>query len=202
MTSTQTPDFSKSELIPAIVQHYLTGKVLMVGYMNEQAWLHTTQSNTVTFFSRSKQRLWTKGETSGNFLHLDRWAVDCDSDAILIHARPDGPTCHTGRESCFDNNGTDPGGFVEFLEVLLAKRKEQPLAESYTSKLFARGIDKIAQKVGEEAVETVIASKNDNMKEFVGEASDLLFHLLVLLTAKGVRFEALLAELYSRHKPR
>jgi phosphoribosyl-ATP pyrophosphohydrolase/phosphoribosyl-AMP cyclohydrolase len=203
MASSIVPDFSQSSLLPAVVQHHLTGRVLMVGFMNQDAWNKTLDTKSVTFFSRSRNTLWTKGETSGNTLTLERWAIDCDADTILIHARPSGPTCHTGAISCFDENGEEYAyGFVGFLEQLLAKRKSHPISDSYTSKLFEKGIDKIAQKVGEEAVETVIAAKNENHAEFVGEASDLLFHLLVLLTAKGVRFEELLAELDRRHKPR
>lgn len=174
----------------------------MVGFMNNDAYRKTIEEKKVTFFSRSKNRLWTKGETSGNFLHVSRIDLDCDADTLLIHAIPDGPTCHTGRDSCFDSESPSQSGFVEYLEHLLQTRKESPVKDSYTSKLFAKGIDKIAQKVGEEAVETVIASKNEDKAAFIGEASDLLFHLLVLLSAKDCRFEDLLEELHSRHQGR
>lgn len=193
-------DFSKEDgLIPAIIQHYLNGKILMLGFMNPEAVQTTLETGKVTFFSRSKNRLWTKGETSKNYLHLHSIAQDCDADALLIQAIPDGPTCHTGLDSCFDTLGS-PDSFLPFLEKLLQTRKETLPEGSYTSKMFIKGLDKIAQKVGEEAVETVIAAKNPDNSEFIYEASDLLFHLMMLLVEKNVPFESLLMELKSRHK--
>lgn len=195
-----TIDFSKENgLVPAVIQHYLTGKILMVGYMNLEALEATLETEKVTFFSRSKNRLWTKGESSQNYLLLHSIAHDCDADAILIQALPQGPTCHTGLESCFDTLGK-PDSFLPFLEKLLQNRKESMPEGSYTSKMFGKGLDKIAQKVGEEAVETVIAAKNPDDSEFIYEASDLLFHLMLLLVEKNIPFESLLAELKKRHK--
>jgi len=191
-------------LIPAIIQDATTGRVLMLGYMNRESLQKTVESGRVTFFSRSRNELWTKGEISGNYLHVVSMSDDCDQDAILVKARPDGPTCHTGKESCFDAGSSgvhvETGmPFLAYLEAFLYERKRTMPEGSYTSKMFAKGLDKIAQKVGEEAVETVIAAKNTDEKEFIYEASDLLFHLTLLLVEKDIPFEALVDELRSRH---
>ncbi len=197
-----TPDFTKENgLIPAIVQDSETLQVLMLGYMSEESFRLTLETGKVTFFSRSRQQLWVKGETSGHFLHLVSHHIDCDNDTILIFAKPDGPTCHRGTTSCF-TDGTEPTSAILFLnklQNLLETRKRDMPEGSYTSKLFAKGLDKITQKVGEEAIETVIASKNNN-EELLYEASDLLFHLMVLLTERGMRIEDLAEELQKRHK--
>lgn len=210
-----TINFDKSGgLVPAIVQDAESFQVLMLGYMNEEALSKTLDSGKITFFSRSKNRLWVKGETSGNFLNYVSHRVDCDWDALLFLARPDGPACHRGTTSCFDyeagsENASDktntnselvnPVSFLPMLQNLLESRKAEMPEGSYTSKLFAGGLDKIAQKVGEEAVETVIAAKNENA-ELLYEASDLLFHLMVLLTERKMRLEDLAKELQKRHK--
>lgn len=193
-------NFSKytDGLVPAIIQDYTTGKVLMLGFMDEDALQKTQADGTVTFYSRSKQRLWTKGETSGNFLRVKSMLVDCDNDTILIKAEPAGPVCHTGADTCF--NEINPGFTIEKLEEVIADRKNNPGEKSYTSSLFAKGINKIAQKVGEEAVELVIESKDDDMEKFLGEAADLLFHYLVLLKAKGYQLEDVISVLTERHK--
>lgn len=192
-------DFSKGEgLLPAIVQDRHTGRVLMLGYMNTQALLQTLQTGKITFYSRSKKRLWVKGESSGNFLHLHTVKADCDADALLISATPEGPVCHTGSDTCWaeDNHFFQ---FLPQLERVIADRKTHPKEGSYTSSLFARGINKVAQKVGEEAVELVIESKDDNKDLFLGEAADLLFHFLVLLAAKGYTLEEVEAVLRKRN---
>ncbi len=172
-------------LAPAIVQDAATGKVLMLGYMNEEAFEKTRSENRVTFFSRSKQRLWTKGETSGNFLDVADILADCDSDAILIKARPHGAVCHMGSDTCFGETNRLGISILEKLESTIADRFEHPQVQSYVSGLAAKGINKIAQKVGEEAVELVIEAKDANPDLFLGEAADLLFHFLILLKAKG-----------------
>lgn len=193
-------NFSKytDGLVPAIIQDYTTGKVLMLGFMNEEAFQKTHNEGTVTFFSRSKQRLWTKGETSGNFLRVKSMLADCDSDTILIKAEPTGPVCHTGADTCF--NETNPGFSLERLEAVITDRKNNPDEKSYTASLFARGINKIAQKVGEEAVELVIESKDDDKEKFLGEAADLMFHYLVLLQAKGYELADVIKVLTARYK--
>jgi len=198
-------DFEKNNgLLPAIIQHHETHQVLMLGYMNREAVEKTVEEERVTFFSRSKQRLWTKGETSGNYLDLIEIQQDCDADTLLIQAKPHGPTCHTGHTSCFfehEFESTDNSlAFLHQLENLLRSRKAELPENSYTSRMFQKGLDKITQKVGEEAVETVIASKNDDEGEFVYEASDLLFHLMLLMVEKGVPFQKLVNELEGRHK--
>lgn len=195
-------DFKKMEgLIPAVVQDALSGKVLMLGYMNEEALAKTQDSGRVTFFSRSKNRLWTKGETSGNFLELVSIQEDCDGDAILIKAKPLGPVCHTGADTCFDEvNHSSQTAFIDQLRGIIKERKENPSSASYTSSLFAKGINKLAQKVGEEAVELVIEAKDDNKELFLGEAADLLFHYLVLLEAKGYELDEVVEVLKQRHK--
>ena len=193
-----TPDFSKG-LIPAIIQDQRDGSVLMLAYMNEESYAKTVSEGRVTFFSRSKNRLWTKGETSKNYLFVKEIITDCDQDTLLIRVIPAGPTCHTGSETCFGNR-TETGGFLSTLEGIIAHRKENPSENSYTSSLFSKGINKIAQKVGEEAVELVIEAKDDSDKLFIGEAADLLFHYLILLKAKGFGLEQVIEELQSRHQ--
>ena len=182
-----TIDYSKHSdgLVPAIVQDAQTKTVLMLGYMNAAAVAKTQETQKVTFFSRSKNRLWTKGEESGHFLELVSLAVDCDKDALLIKANPVGPTCHTGSDSCWDEENRPSYGFLSALEDVIANRKNNPTDKSYVASLFAKGINKIAQKVGEEAVETVIEAKDSNSDLFLNESADLLFHLLILLQAKG-----------------
>ncbi|WP_346239493.1 bifunctional phosphoribosyl-AMP cyclohydrolase/phosphoribosyl-ATP diphosphatase HisIE [Niabella insulamsoli] len=195
-----TPDFSKytDGLMPVIVQDAQTLEVLMLGFMNEAALAKTREEGKVTFYSRSKQRLWTKGETSNHFLLVVEILVDCDRDTILIKAEPQGPTCHTGDISCF---GTANDQFsLQQLERVIIDRKNNPSEQSYTASLFAKGINKIAQKVGEEAVEIVIEAKDDNEDLFLGEAADLMFHYLVLLQAKGFSLSDVLKVLETRHK--
>lgn len=193
-------DFKKMEgLIPAVVQDELSGKVLMLGYMNEEALAKTQESGRVTFFSRSKNRLWTKGETSGNFLEVISMKEDCDGDAILIKAKPLGPVCHTGSATCFDESNTSQTGFIDQLRAIIKDRKINPTEGSYTASLFAKGINKLAQKVGEEAVELVIEAKDANKELFLGEAADLIFHYLVLLEAKGYELDEVMEVLKQRH---
>jgi phosphoribosyl-ATP pyrophosphohydrolase/phosphoribosyl-AMP cyclohydrolase len=195
----QKPDFQKSGgLVPAIIQDAHTGQVLMLGYMDEAAWEKSLQDGVVTFFSRSKNRLWTKGESSGHFLHVVEWKSDCDNDTLLFRVRPQGPVCHTGSETCFDEANATPD-FLHYLEKVIRARREQPDSGSYTASLFQKGINKIAQKVGEEAVELVIEAKDDNETLFLNEAADLMFHYLVLLAAKGYSLEDVVAVLRERH---
>ena len=203
-----TLDFEKlNGQIPAVVQDADTGQVLMLGYVNEEAWSKTQQEGRVTFFSRSKNRLWTKGESSGNYLQVVSLHPDCDQDAVLIRARPQGPTCHRGTTSCFEQTGqtippTVPVGFLAELELLIQRRHQHPEDEpnSYTAKLFAKGLPKIAQKVGEEAVETVIDAVAGNRAGLPGEAADLIYHLLVLLCASDSSLGEVLAVLQARHQ--
>ena len=183
-------NFSKTDgLIPVIVQHWKTMQVLMLGYMNDEALAKTIAENKITFFSRSKNRLWTKGETSGNFLFVKTIATDCDEDTLLISAEPKGPTCHTGSNSCFANDSTK--GFLYELEATIANRIDADVSDSYTNQLYKKGINKVAQKVGEEAVELVIEAKDDNEELFKNEAADLLYHLLILLKAKNTSLQAI-----------
>ncbi|NNE56428.1 MAG: bifunctional phosphoribosyl-AMP cyclohydrolase/phosphoribosyl-ATP diphosphatase HisIE [Flavobacteriales bacterium] len=192
-------DFKKGNgLVPVVIQHFLSKQVLMLGYMNKAALAKTKKEKRVTLYSRSKKRLWTKGETSGNFLEVESIAADCDQDTLLILARPLGPTCHTGQASCFGQR--EAKGFVYELQDVIEKRIEDGDADSYTRQLFDRGINKIAQKVGEEAVELVIEAKDDNRDFFVNEAADLLYHYLILLKAKNIRFEDVEASLLGRSK--
>ena len=196
-----TVDFSKyaDGLVPAIVQDDATGKVLMLGFMNNEALSKTQELQKVTLFSRSKSRLWIKGEESGNFLLLKSISVDCDNDTLLIKVNPVGPVCHTGADTCFDEkNETD--NFLFILERVINDKKNNPIDESYTSSLFKKGINKIAQKVGEEAVELVIEAKDDNDILFKDEAADLLFHYLILLQAKGFGLQDIVDVLKERHK--
>ncbi|MCX6213178.1 bifunctional phosphoribosyl-AMP cyclohydrolase/phosphoribosyl-ATP diphosphatase HisIE [Spirosoma sp.] len=192
-------DKSPDGLIPAVIQDAETGKVLMLGYMNREAYDKTVAENVVTFFSRSKQRLWTKGETSNNFLHVREILIDCDGDTLLIKSAPAGPTCHTGADTCFDEVNKGKGQFLNYLQSIIHDRKVNPSDKSYTASLFGRGVNKIAQKVGEEAVELVIEAKDDNDDLFKGEAADLLFHFLVLLEQKNMNLDDIVAVLQSRH---
>ncbi|GAB3770703.1 bifunctional phosphoribosyl-AMP cyclohydrolase/phosphoribosyl-ATP diphosphatase HisIE [Spirosoma horti] len=192
-------DKSPDGLIPAVIQDAETGKVLMLGYMNRQAYDKTVAENVVTFFSRSKQRLWTKGETSNNFLHVREILIDCDGDTLLIKSAPAGPTCHTGADTCFDEVNTGKGQFLNYLQGIIHDRRVNPSDKSYTTSLFERGVNKIAQKVGEEAVELVIEAKDDNDDLFKGEAADLLFHFLVLLEQKNMNLDDIVAVLQTRH---
>ena len=181
-------DFNKSNgLVPVIIQNNTTLQVLMLGYMNEEAFLKTKKENKVTFFSRSKNRLWTKGEESGNFLEVNDIKIDCDNDTILIKATPKGPTCHKGTTSCFAEE--TPKGFLYELERIVSERIDTDHPTSYTNKLYKRGINKVAQKVGEEAVELVIEAKDDNDDLFKNEAADLFYHIVILLKAKGFKLE-------------
>ena len=196
-------DFEKmGGLVPAIIQDAVTQKVLMLGFMNEEAYLKTLDTKHVTFWSRTRNTLWTKGETSGNFLNLVDIKVDCDNDTLLIQAHPDGPTCHTGTDTCWgEENHANPLLFLTELQDFINRRKEEMPEGSYTTKLFKEGINKIAQKVGEEALETVIEATNGTSDHLVYEASDLLYHLLVMLTEKGLRIEEVAQELQKRHDP-
>jgi phosphoribosyl-ATP pyrophosphohydrolase/phosphoribosyl-AMP cyclohydrolase len=189
---------SKDGLLPAIVQDATTQKVLMLGYMNAEAVAKTQQIGRVTFFSRSKNRLWTKGEESGHFLELVKIQVDCDNDTLLIQARPLGPTCHKGTDTCWGGENRVQYGFLSQLETTIADRVANPKAGSYINSLMEKGINKIAQKVGEEAVETVIEAKDQNTALFLNESADLLFHLLILLNAKGHRLEDVVRVLEAR----
>lgn len=194
------PDFSKGNgLVPAIIQDNTTGQVLMLGFMNEEALRKTEDEGRVTFFSRSKNRLWTKGETSGNFLTVNKLTVDCDNDTILVKATPSGPVCHTGSFSCFGEAETK--GFLYKLEEVISSRIAENAPDSYTNKIYRKGINKVAQKVGEEAVELVIEAKDNNEILFKNEAADLLYHFLVLLKAKGVTLKDVESVLVERHNP-
>jgi phosphoribosyl-AMP cyclohydrolase / phosphoribosyl-ATP pyrophosphohydrolase len=193
-----TIDFEKSNgLVPCVIQDNATLRVLMVGFMNKEALAKTIADSKVTFFSRTKQRLWTKGETSGNFLEVIEIKVDCDHDTLLIKARPTGPVCHTGADTCF--NEKNHGWTLSTLEQTILDRKANPVAKSYTTSLFESGMNKIAQKVGEEAVELVIEAKDDNTELFLNEAADLMYHYLVLLAAKDQSLDDVLEVLKKRH---
>ena len=192
-------DFSKNNgLVPVIIQHANTLQVLMLGYMNEEALNKTKQEGKVTFYSRSKERLWTKGETSNNFLIVDEILEDCDNDTLLIKAYPQGPTCHTGSTSCFGQESSK--GFLYRLENIIEQRISDSTEGSYTSQLFKRGVNKVAQKVGEEAVELVIEAKDNNIDLFKTEAADLLYHYIILLKTKNLKLEDIEAILQGRHK--
>lgn len=192
---------SSHGLIPAIIQDSETKNVLMLGYMNEESIKKTIETQKVTFFSRSKQRLWTKGEESGNFLNLVSIKNDCDGDTLLIQARPVGPTCHTGADTCWQEENKENFGFISSLENTIKTRRENADAEkSYVASLFEKGINKIAQKVGEEAVEVVIEAKDDNDELFLSESADLLFHYLILLQAKGFQLNDVVEVLKKRQK--
>ncbi|MFZ4263098.1 bifunctional phosphoribosyl-AMP cyclohydrolase/phosphoribosyl-ATP diphosphatase HisIE [Sphingobacterium sp. HJSM2_6] len=192
-------DFNKGDgLVPVVIQDAQTLEVLMLGYMNQEAWEKTQLEERVTFYSRSKNRLWTKGEESGNFLKVKSTHLDCDQDTILIQVVPEGPTCHTGSRSCFNTPYNQ--NFILQLERIIQRRYEFPADESYVNRLRTRGINKIAQKVGEEAVETVIAALTETETDFINESSDLLFHLLVLIKEKGLNLETIAKNLESRHQ--
>ena len=195
------PDFSKypDGLMPAIIQDHATQKVLMLGYMNQEALQQTVEKNRVTFYSRSRQMLWTKGDTSGNYLELISVRADCDNDCLLIQATPAGPVCHTGADTCFNESNVHPD-FLFTLEQIIASRQRADPEHSYTASLFAEGINKIAQKVGEEAVEVVIEAKDNNRERLLNETADLLFHLLVLLRMKEVTLQEVCDVLAARHK--
>ena len=194
-------DFQKSGgLVPAIIQDELTSKVLMLGYMNEEALAKTTESGQVTFFSRTKNRLWTKGEESGNFLNVVSITVDCDNDTLLIKVNPVGPVCHTGTDTCWGETNEGDFAFLNFLQKFIQMRFKEMPEGSYTTSLFKKGINRMAQKVGEEAVETVIEATNGTEEGFLYEASDLVYHLIVLLTSKGYSLDDLGRELKKRHK--
>ena len=195
-------DFNKNNdgLVPAIIQDATTNKVLMLGYMNAEAFEKTQATGHVTFFSRTKNRLWTKGEESGNFLKLVGIKNDCDHDTLLIAVNPVGPTCHTGTDTCWSENNEPNFGFLTELEAIIKDRKDNPEnAKSYVASLFKSGINKVAQKVGEEAVEVVIEAKDDNEELFLNESADLLFHYLILLQAKGYTLKDIEGVLKSRH---
>jgi phosphoribosyl-ATP pyrophosphohydrolase/phosphoribosyl-AMP cyclohydrolase len=196
-------DFDKmGGLVPAIIQDATTKNVLMLGFMNEEAYLKTIDTKHVTFWSRTRQTLWTKGETSGNFLNLVDMKIDCDNDTLLVRVNPIGPTCHTGTDTCWgEENESNPLLFLTELQDFINRRKKEMPEGSYTTSLFNKGINKIAQKVGEEALETVIEATNGTPDHLVYEASDLLYHLIVLLADKGLRIEDVAEELHRRHDP-
>jgi len=202
MTETNI-NFEKMDgLVPAIIQDAETKNVLMLGFMNKEAYEKTLQTKKVTFWSRTRQCLWTKGETSGNYLHLVSMAIDCDNDTLLVKALPDGPTCHKGTDTCWgEDNTRNPILFLSELQDFIEKRKEEMPEGSYTTKLFSDGTNRIAQKVGEEALETVIEATGGDGAHLAYEASDLIYHLIVLLTQKGMRIEDIAAELAKRHNP-
>ena len=195
-----TIDFKKYSdgLVPCVVQDFTTHKVLMLGFMNEEALQKTQETGKVTFYSRSKNRLWTKGETSNNFLLLKEMMVDCDNDTLLIKAKPEGPVCHTGADTCFSETNHSEN-FLQHLEHIIELRKKASPEESYVAKLFSKGINKIAQKVGEEAVEVVIEAKDNNDHLFLDESADLLLHYLILLNAKGFKLQDIIEVLQKRH---
>lgn len=196
-------DFQKmGGLVPAIIQDDRTGKVLMLGYMNREAYNKTLATGLVTFFSRSRQTLWTKGETSGNLLHLKSIAVDCDGDTLLVKATPDGPVCHTGTDTCWGEvNDSSSLLFLSELQDFIEKRHEEMPEGSYTTSLFRDGLNRMAQKVGEEALEAVIEATNGTNDRLIYECSDMFYHLIVLLTSKGLRIEDITDELRERHSP-
>lgn len=196
-------DFNKmGGLVPAIIQDAKTKNVLMLGYMNEEAYKKTIETKKVTFWSRSRNCLWTKGETSGNFLNLVSMKVDCDNDTLLVRANPDGPTCHKGTDTCWgEDNIYNPVNFLSELQDFIDKRKEDMPEGSYTTALFKKGTNRIAQKVGEEALETVIEAVSGTKEKLVYEAGDVLYHLIVLLADKGLRIEDVASELLKRHNP-
>ena len=196
-------DFEKcGGLVPAIIQDAKTKNVLMLGYMNQEAFDKTMETKKVTFWSRSRNCLWTKGETSGNFLNLVSIKIDCDNDTLLVQAAPEGPTCHKGTDTCWgEDNEQNPLLFLTELQDFINRRHEEMPEGSYTTKLFKDGVNRMAQKVGEEALETVIEATNGSSEKLVYEASDMLYHLIVLLTSKGLRIEDVAAELAKRHDP-
>lgn len=193
-------DFEKmGGLVPAIVQDDFTNKVLMLGFMNEEALKKTEETGKVTFYSRTKQRLWTKGEESGNFLNVVKIMNDCDNDTLLIKVKPEGPVCHTGADTCWGEKNEEDIMFLKYLQDFIDKRYEERPEGSYTTSLFKKGVNRMAQKVGEEAVESVIEATNGTNEGLIYEASDLIYHLIVLLTSKGLRIDDLARELKKRH---
>lgn len=192
------PNFKKQELIPAIVQDANTRVVLMLGYMNQEAFEKTKKEGRITFFSRSRNRLWTKGESSGIFLNVKEILLDCDNDTILIKVIPKGPACHTGADTCFNEKNEED--FLSKLQEIIKNRKNNPTEKSYTTSLFKEGINKIAQKVGEEATELIIEAKDNDLQKFKNESADLLFHFLILLQAKSVSLNEVIEVLKQRHK--
>lgn len=197
-----TLDFSKMDgLVPAIIQDDKTQKVLMLGFMNEEAYNQTKETGKVAFWSRTKNRLWTKGETSGNFLNVVSMEADCDNDTLLIKVNPTGPVCHTGADTCWGEKNENPLAFLGELQRFIEKRYEEMPEGSYTTSLFQSGVGRMAQKVGEEAVESVIEAMACNNERLIYEASDMIYHLMVLLTSKGLKFEDLATELQKRHDP-
>lgn len=193
-------DFEKmGGLVPAIVQDDFTNKVLMLGFMNEEALKKTEETGKVTFYSRTKKRLWTKGEESGNFLNVVKIMNDCDNDTLLIKVKPEGPVCHTGADTCWGEKNEEDIMFLKYLQDFIDKRYEERPEGSYTTSLFKKGVNRMAQKVGEEAVESVIEATNGTNEGLIYEASDLIYHLIVLLTSKGLRIEDLARELKKRH---
>lgn len=196
-------DFDKMNgLVPVIIQDYKTRTVLMLGFMNKEAYDKTVETNKVTFYSRGRKCLWTKGETSGNFLNVVSIQNDCDSDTLLIKVKPEGPVCHTGTDTCWgESNEADPLAFLSELQDFIEKRKEEMPEGSYTTSLFKDGLNRIAQKVGEEALEAVIEAVNGTDERLIYEASDMLYHLIVLLASKGLRIEDVVRELRVRHAP-
>lgn len=188
-------------LVPAIIQDDKTQKVLMLGFMNEEAYNKTKETGKVTFWSRTKNRLWTKGETSGNFLNVVSMEADCDNDTLLIKVTPTGPVCHTGTDTCWGEKNENPLAFLGELQRFIEKRYEEMPEGSYTTSLFQSGVGRMAQKVGEEAVESVIEAMACNNERLIYEASDMIYHLMVLLTSKGLKFEDLATELQKRHDP-
>lgn len=196
-----TLDFQKMNgLVPAIIQDNNTLKVLMLGFMNEEALKKTEETGKVTFFSRTKNRLWTKGEESGNFLHVVSITPDCDNDTLLVKVNPTGPVCHTGSDTCWNEDNKTDIAFLQYLQEFITRRKTEMPEGSYTTSLFNKGLNRMAQKVGEEAVETVIEAVNGTDEGFLYEASDLVYHLIVLLTAKGYSLADIAKELEKRHK--
>jgi phosphoribosyl-ATP pyrophosphohydrolase/phosphoribosyl-AMP cyclohydrolase len=195
-------NFAKGHgFVPAIVQDQETLKVLMLGYMDKAAYEKTVKEGKVTFFSRSQKRLWTKGETSRNYLFVKQILTDCDRDTLLIKATPVGPVCHTGQDTCFNEENKEESNFLLQLEAIIQDRKKNPRADSYTTRLFDNGIKKIAQKVGEEATELVLETQEEDLAGFKNEAADLIYHLLVLLVAKNLQFRDILDVLEERHQP-
>jgi phosphoribosyl-ATP pyrophosphohydrolase/phosphoribosyl-AMP cyclohydrolase len=194
-------NFDKNNgLVPAIIQDAKTNKVLMLAYMNEEAYQQTIETKKLTFYSRSKKRLWVKGEESKNYLNLKSIKIDCDNDTLLIKVKPEGPTCHTGDDTCWSEKNKTTYGFLSKLESVIKDRRKNPTEKSYVSKLFKKGINKIAQKVGEEAVELVIESKDNDEDLFLNEGADLLFHYLILLQVKGYKLNDVVKILEERHK--
>ena len=201
LKNTNEVDFSKGDgLVPVIIQDQVSNKVLMLGYMNAKALEKTLSEGKVTFFSRSKNRLWTKGEASNNYIYCKEVLIDCDSDTLLIKAKPEGPTCHTGDDTCFEENNEIGVEFLDQLTQVIKERRTKSPEESYVSHLFSKGMNKIAQKVGEEAVELVIEAKDSDESLFLNEGADLLFHYMVLLEAKGYSLKDIISILKERHK--